>query len=100
MVLRNLKTEEDLVKASARYIHAYRLGSRKAAEYLINLVQSQDYFTLLKKYIDQENPDAMYVWAGLIALGLDYQLSDEQALELLKKGVDQNQGRFKRRGDS
>lgn len=81
---------EDLVKASARYIHAYRLGSRKAAEYLINLVQSPDYFTLLKKRVDQDDPDAMYVWAGLIALGLDYQLTNEQALELLEKGVEQD----------
>ncbi len=82
--------EEDLVKASARYIHAYRLGSRKAAEYLMNLVQSPDYFTMLKKHVDNEDPDAMYVWAGLIALGLDYQLTDEQALDLLEKGVEQN----------
>ena len=82
--------EKDIVKASARYIHAYRQGSRKAAEYLINLVQTQDYFIMLKERVDEDDPDAMYVWAGLIALGLDYQLSNEQALELLKKGVEQN----------
>ncbi|MEN8194619.1 MAG: tetratricopeptide repeat protein [Bacteroidota bacterium] len=82
--------EKNIIIASARYIHAYRLGSRKAAEYLINLVQSEDYFTLLKEQVDKNDPDAMYVWAGLIALGLDFQLTDEQALELLEKGVEQN----------
>lgn len=82
--------EKDIVKASAIYIHAYRLGSRKAAEYLIGLIQSPDYFTMLKKLVDKNDPDAMFVWAGLTALGLDFQLTDEQALELLEKGVKQN----------
>ncbi len=35
--------------------------------------------------VDKENPDATYVWAGLVALGLDYQLSNEQALALFRK---------------
>jgi TPR repeat protein len=82
--------KKDIIKAAENYIHAYRLGSRKAAEYLMKLVQSTDFFELLKKETDNENPSAMYVWAGLTALGLDYQLTDEQALNLLKKGVEQN----------
>jgi len=82
--------DKDIVKASAIYIHAYRLGSRKAAEYLIGLIQSPDYFDMLKKRVDKDDPDAMYVWAGLTALGLDFQLTDEQALELLEKGVEKN----------
>ncbi len=85
-----IMVEADIIKASARYIHAYRLGSRKAAEYLMNLVQSDGYFQILKTRVDTEDPDAMYVWAGLVALGLDYQLTDEQALELLEKGVNKN----------
>lgn len=80
--------DQNNIKAAVNYIHAYRLGSRKAAEYLIKLSQSKSFFDLLKKETDNENPDATYVWAGLTALGLDYQLSDEQALELLKKGVE------------
>ena len=55
----------------------------------MKLVQSDGFFDLLKDEVDSENPDAMYVWAGLTALGLDYQLTDEQALELLEKGVKQ-----------
>ncbi|MDA3861951.1 MAG: tetratricopeptide repeat protein [Melioribacteraceae bacterium] len=81
--------DENIIKATMNYIHAFRLGSRKAVEYIMKLVQSDGFFDLLKKEVDAENPDAMYVWAGLTALGLDYQLTDEQALELLKKGVEQ-----------
>ena len=81
--------DQSIVKAAMNYIHAYRLGSRKAAEYMMKLVQSKGFFDLLKEEVDNENPDAMYVWAGLTALGLDYQLTDEQALELLEKGVAQ-----------
>lgn len=79
--------EQNIIKAAVNYIHAFRLGSRKAAEYLIKLSQTTSFYNLLKKEGDSENPDAMYVWAGLTAIGLDYQLTDEQALTLLKKGV-------------
>ncbi|MCK5456094.1 MAG: sel1 repeat family protein, partial [Melioribacteraceae bacterium] len=66
--------EKNIIKAAMNYIHAFRLGSRKAAEYMMKLVQSEGFFDLLKEEVDEENPDAMYVWAGLTALGLDYQL--------------------------
>jgi TPR repeat protein len=80
--------EQNNIKAAVNYIHAFRLGSRKAAEYLIKLSQSKSFYDVLKKESDKGNPNAMYVWAGLTALGLDYQLTDEQALLLLKKGVE------------
>ena len=79
--------EQNNIKAAVNYIHAFRLGSRKAAEYLIKLSQDKSFYSLLKRESDNENPNAMYVWAGLTALGLDYKLTDEQALKLLKKGV-------------
>ena len=82
--------DKNIIKAAMNYIHAFRLGSRKAVEYMMKLVQSDGFFDLLKEEVDNENPDAMYVWAGLVALGLDYQLTDEQALGLLEKGVEQN----------
>ncbi len=81
--------DKNIIKAAVNYIHAFRLGSRKSVEYIMKLVQRDGFFDLLKKEVDKDNSDAMYVWAGLTALGLDYQLADEQALELLKKGVKQ-----------
>ena len=82
--------KKDIIIAASKYIHAYRLGSRKAAIYLMKLVQNKDFFKLLKSEVDKENSEATYVWAGLVALGLDYQLSDAQALALLEKGVKKN----------
>ena len=82
--------EKDLVKAAVRYLRSYRLGSNKAAQYLIKLIQNDGFYDLLKERVDEGDPDAMYTWAGLVALGFDYQLTDEQALELLEKGVDRD----------
>lgn len=39
----------------------------------------------MKKEIDSENADAMFAWAALAALGFDYQLTPDQALEMLIK---------------
>lgn len=82
--------DKNIIKAAVNYIHAFRLGSRKSVEYIMKLVQQKDFFKLVEKEVEAENPDAMYVWAGLTALGLDYQLTDQQALELLEKGVKKN----------
>ncbi len=82
-----LLLKQNKIVAASKYIHAYRLGSRKAAMYLMQLIQSEGFFKTLKNEVDKENPDATYVWAGLVALGLDYQLSNEQALALLEKGI-------------
>lgn len=81
---------KNIIIAASKYIHAYRLGSRKAAMYLMQLIQREGFFDKLKMEVDKENSDATYVWAGLVALGLDYQLSNEQALALLEKGVEKN----------
>lgn len=81
---------KDLITAAVNYLTAYRMGSYKAAESLYKLSQSPDYFNLLKKEIDNGNPDAMYTLAGLTALGFNYQITDKQALELLQKAADRN----------
>ncbi|PID59415.1 MAG: hypothetical protein CR986_05960 [Ignavibacteriae bacterium] len=71
------------ILAASYFLKAFRLGSYKAAEELLEISQINDFFKNLKKEVDSENADAMYVWAGLIALGLDYRLTEKQALELL-----------------
>ncbi len=82
-----LVNDKDKIKALVNYIRAFRLGSRKAAQYTLKMIKDQTIFEDLKKEIDNGNPDAMYAWAGLIALGFDYRLSDEQAVELLEDAV-------------
>ncbi|MFC2085138.1 tetratricopeptide repeat protein [Bacteroidota bacterium] len=84
---KGILTEKDLIKAAAKYIKAYRLGANKAVEYLLNLSKSENFFDFLKQEIENKNPDAMYTWAGLTALGFDFQLSEKQAMELLQEAV-------------
>lgn len=87
---RGIVVKRDLLDAAFRYLRAYRLGSQKAAARLYQLTQDRTIFELLKKEVDKGNADAMYTWAGLVALGFDYSLTDKQAYELLEKAADKN----------
>ncbi len=82
--------KKNYVLASSNYLKAFRLGSYKAAESLLKISQKIMFYDELEKQIKANNPNAMYVWAGLIALGLDYSLTEKQAFELLKKAEKQN----------
>ena len=78
------------VLAALYYIRAFRLGSNKAAQLLFTLIRENGFFDDLKILVDKNNSDAMFVWAGLVALGFDYQLTSEQAFDLLEKASLQN----------
>ena len=62
----------------------------KPGKFLFTLVQSKELFDLLNDKINAGDPDAMYAWAGISALGFENQISDQQALEFLKKAVSKN----------
>ncbi|MCL4549711.1 MAG: sel1 repeat family protein [Bacteroidetes bacterium] len=81
-------TEKNLVLAAVNYLRAYRLGSYKAGEYLFNMLQSEEFVNTLKERAAKNDPDAMYAWAGISALGFENQISNQQALDFLKKAVD------------
>lgn len=81
--------KQNLTFAASNYLKAFRLGSYKAAEALLKMTQVNNIYTTLENEINKNNSDAMYVWAGLIALGLDYSLTEEQAFDLLKKAEKQ-----------
>ncbi|PKL82349.1 MAG: hypothetical protein CVV24_10530 [Ignavibacteriae bacterium HGW-Ignavibacteriae-3] len=80
--------KKDLVVAAFTYLRAYRLGSLKAGEYLFGMLRSKELFTKLKERISAGDPDAMYAWAGISALGFDNQISNQQALDFLKSAVE------------
>ena len=86
---KGIVVKKDIISAAVNYLRSLRLGSRKAAENLYNLVQQDSFFDILKKRTDSNDADAMYAWAGLVALGFDYRITSEQAFELLKKAVAQ-----------
>jgi uncharacterized protein len=79
---------KNLVLAAASYLRAYRLGSNKAGQVLFKFIQSKELFNLLKEKINGGDANAMYAWAGISALGFDNQISNQQALDFLKKAAD------------
>lgn len=85
LIEKGLGVEKNLVLAASNYLKAFRLGSFKAAESLLKISLTENFYTKLESEIKNNNPEAMFVWAGLIALGMDYSLSEKQAFELLEK---------------
>ncbi len=82
--------KQNKILAAANYLKAYRLGSYKAAEALLKISRGKDFYSKLHSEVKANNPNAMYVWAGLIALGMDYSLTEKEAFDLLKKAYQQN----------
>ena len=81
-------TDKNTILAAVDYLQAYRLGSYKAAQYLLNLLQSKDFAGHLKQKVTEGNPDALYAWAAISALGFSSEITNQQALDFLKKAVD------------
>jgi len=82
--------KQNYISAATSYLKAFRLGSFKAAESLLRISQKNNFYSNLESSVKNNIPDAMFVWAGLIALGLDYSLTEEQAFDLLKKAETNN----------
>ena len=85
----NLLKKDNLL-ALQNYLRSYRLGSIKSVARILELIKSREIFNVLKKEIDSGNSDAMFVWAALVALGFDNQISEQQAFELLLKSGELN----------
>ena len=81
---------KDTVKAYSEYLHAYKLGALRAGGLLYSKANSQKFFDKLKNEIDKKNPEAMYVWAGMAALGFNFQITKEQAFKILEKAAKLN----------
>lgn len=75
----------DIIRAAALYHRAVRLDSRRASRLLYALMQEPGFFSVLKSRVGSNDPVALYVWAGLAALGFDRQVTDTQALNMLER---------------
>jgi hypothetical protein len=71
--------DSDRVAAGALYIRALRLESRQAGRLLLHLLEQKEFITALRTRSSAEDTVADFVWAGLMALGLDMQLMQQQA---------------------
>ncbi|MEW6508617.1 MAG: tetratricopeptide repeat protein [Bacteroidota bacterium] len=84
---RGILMPENIVSAASNYLRAYRLGSFKSGENLFQLLQDEKFSNLLKEKIKSGDADAMFVWAGMAALGYNNQITEKQALDFLRTAV-------------
>ncbi len=79
--------KKDPVLAAAYYVRAMRLDAPWAPPLLWKMIQGADFFRRLKARADQKDPAAGFAWAELTASELDHQLTQAQALELLRQSA-------------
>ena len=82
--------EKNIIIAAENYIRAVRYDSPRAYNLLWDLLQKKDFYKILKNETDKKNPDAQFVWAGLIILHFDNQLTDTDAFRLLEEASSKN----------
>ncbi len=80
---------KDTLKAVFYYIRAFRLDEEENAANIFRLIKTQSFFERLEKLAKNRNALAMYVWAELTALDMDFQLTKKQAFQLLLKAAAQ-----------
>ncbi len=82
---RGIFYKKDLLTAIEYYIRASRLDSPTASILLYNMQKDGKFFPLIRKESDEGNPVAMFDWYGLEIIGLDHQITLEDAVNLLKR---------------
>ena len=87
---RGILMKENIISAASSYLRAYRLGSFKAGENLFRLLQDEKFSNQLKDKIKSGDAEAMFVWAGMAALGYNNQITEKQALDFLRTAVSRN----------
>jgi uncharacterized protein len=78
---------KDPIGAAEYYVRSSKTDSRKGSILLYDLIKEKNFFTTLKKEVDKNNSDAMYVWYGIQSLGFDKQITDKDAFNLLQKSA-------------
>ncbi|MGA7723197.1 MAG: tetratricopeptide repeat protein [Ignavibacteriaceae bacterium] len=83
-------TKKDITQAAVYYIRAIKLDSPRSPVLLWKMLRDSRYFVVLKKLVEQNDPRAMFVWYGLFAAGIDNQITQEDAINFLKKAASLN----------
>ncbi|HUI30782.1 MAG TPA: tetratricopeptide repeat protein [Candidatus Acidoferrales bacterium] len=78
----------DRILAAEQYLRAARLDSRRAPLLLLNLVREKTFPEEVEARTRKNDDDAAFVWAGLVELGLDQRILQEQAFHLLVVAAD------------
>ncbi len=80
----------DAIEAAAYYLRAARFDSPRAPAFLWEIVRDDRFFVLLKERVDHGSAAAEFLWSGLVDLGFDNHLTDQQALAMLEDAARQN----------
>ncbi len=84
---KGMVVDRNPILAAEYYIRAVRFESPRASQLLWNLIREEGFQKLLSERSRNDDPDMLFVWAGLTALKYDQTLNDQKALELLEKAA-------------
>jgi uncharacterized protein len=82
--------KKDALQAALYYVRASRFDSPWASMLLWKMIHRDNFFDMMKREVDAGNPTAKYIWAMLITLDLDNQITEPQALKFLEDAAKQN----------
>ncbi|MBI5463428.1 MAG: sel1 repeat family protein [Ignavibacteriales bacterium] len=84
---RGTAVRQDPVLAATYYFRALRLDSPRAPGLLWELMQTNKFQQEFDLRTKANDPDALYVWAGITAVGFSKLLDEKQALQQLQRAV-------------
>ena len=82
--------KRNMLTAAEYYLRATRLDSPIAPAILWYMIRKKNYFVNLKKLVDENNSDAMYVWYELYIEGFAHQFTEADAFNLLNSAANAN----------
>jgi len=84
-----IRAPKDRIAAVAHYLVAMRNESARAPGLVHEIVGQEKFAEELEQRAKSDDTVAQFVWAGLVAVGIDRRLSGGQALKLLQSAADQ-----------
>lgn len=87
MYEKGITYKKNLLTAAAYYIRGVRMDSPKAALLLWEMVQDNKLMQEVAAAVQNEDPEAMYVWYSLYDLGFNQSIVQKDAFELLQKSA-------------
>jgi TPR repeat protein len=85
---KGINVRRNILQASVCYLRAMRFDPRRGRNFLIDLLGMPEYFPALKAAVGRNDPDALFIWSDLTALGLDNQLTEHQAFQFMVTAAD------------
>jgi TPR repeat protein len=82
-----LNVRKDLILACMYYLRAFYVDSYRAPTLIWKLMNTEEFGRELQLRSSRKDPDALYVWSGLVSVGFNRLLNDKQAFDLLQSAA-------------